>query len=151
MLKKVVIFLTEKNSELVHHLPNNSWLLKVRYLADLFEKLNKLNLSLQGESINIFTLKSKIGAFIKNLGIWKLKVENDSFEMFTFTEEFLANKDVETNIIKPLVVNHLSNLLKQFEKYFLPELDYTKLDWIQNPFAVQQQSTEYLSLKFQEG
>ena len=119
-------------------------------LSDLFEKLNELNLSLQGESTNVFTLKSKIGAFIKKLSIWKLKVENDSFEMFSFTEEFLANTDVELNVIKPLVVDHLSNLLIRFENYFLPELDNTKLDWIQNPFAVQQQSTEHLSLKFQE-
>ena len=79
MLKhKVVIFLTEKNSDLVHHLRNDSWLLKLRYVSDLFEKLNELNLSLQGESTNVFTLKSKIGAFIKKLSIWKLKVENDS-------------------------------------------------------------------------
>ena len=151
MLKdEVVIFLTEKNSDLVYLLRNNSWLLKLCYLSDLFEKLNELNLSLQGESTNVFTLKSKIGAFIKKLSIWKLKVENDSFEMFSFTEEFLANNDVELNVIKPLVVDHLSNLLKQFENYFLPELNNTKLDWIQNPFAVQQQSTEHLSLKSQE-
>ena len=70
--------------------------------------------------------------------------------MFSFTGEFLANNDVELNMIKPLVVDYLSNLLKQFENYFLPELDNTKLDWIQNPFAVQQQSTEHLSLKSQE-
>ena len=70
--------------------------------------------------------------------------------MFSFTGEFLANNDVELNMIKPLVVDHLSNLLKQFENYFLPELDNTKLDWIQNPLAVQQQSIEHLSLKSQE-
>ena len=70
--------------------------------------------------------------------------------MFSFTEEFLANNDVEINVIKPLVVNHLSTLLKQLENFFLPKLDNTKLDWIQNPFAVQQQSTEHLPLKFQE-
>ena len=115
MLKnEVLIFLSEKNSDLVHHLRNDSWLLKVFYLADLFEKLNKLNLSLQGESTYVFTLKSKIGAFIKKLSIWKLKVENDSFQIFLFKEEFLANNDVELNMIKPLVVDHLSNLLKQF-------------------------------------
>ena len=47
MLKnEVVIFLTEKNSDLVHHLRNDSWLLKLCYLSDLFEKLIELNLSL---------------------------------------------------------------------------------------------------------
>ena len=60
---------------------------------------------------------------------------------------FLANNDVETDVIKPLAIDHLSNLLTQFQKYFLPELDNTKLDWIQNPFAIKKQSTEHLYLK----
>ena len=68
MLKnEVVIFLTQKNLDLVHHFCNDSWLLKLCYLADLFKKLNELNVSLQGESTNVFTLKSEIGAFIKKL------------------------------------------------------------------------------------
>ena len=70
--------------------------------------------------------------------------------MFSFTEEFLANDDVEPNVNTPLVIENLSNLLKQFQNYFLPELDNTNLDWIQNPFAMQKQSTEHLSLRFQE-
>ena len=152
MLKnEIVIFSIEKNLDLVHHLRNKSWLLKLCYLSDLLEKLNELNLSLLGEKTNIFTLKSRIDeAFIKKLNIWKQKVENGSFKMFSFTEEFLANNDVESNVSKPLVIEHLSNLLKQFQKYFLPELDNTNLDWIQNPFAMQKQSTKHLSLKFQE-
>ena len=48
--------------------------------------------------------------------------------MFSVMEEFLANNDVESNVIKPLVIDHLSNLLKQFQKDFLLELDNTKLD-----------------------
>ena len=40
--------------------------------------------------------------------------------------------------------------LKQFQKYFLPELDNTKLDRIQNTLAMQKQSTELLTLKTQE-
>ena len=76
---KFVIFLMEKNSNLVHHLRNESCLLKLCYLSDLLEKLNELNLSLQEENTNIFTLKSKIEAFIKKLNIWKQKVENGLF------------------------------------------------------------------------
>ena len=139
MLKnEVVIFLMEKNSDMVHHLRNESWLLKLCYLSNLIEKLNKLNFSLQGKNTNIFTLKSKIKKFITKLNIWKQKVENGSF-----TEEFLANNHVESNVITPLVIEHLSNLLKQFQNYFLPELDNTNLDWIQNPFAMQKQSTVF--------
>ena len=70
--------------------------------------------------------------------------------MFSFTEEFLANNDVESNVSKPLLIEHLSNLLKQFQKYFLPEFHNTSLDWIQNQFAMQKQKTKHFSLKFQE-
>ena len=70
--------------------------------------------------------------------------------MFSFTENFLDDNDVESDVIEPLAIDHLSNLLTQFQKYFLPELNNTKLDWIQNPFAIQKQSTEHLILKSQE-
>ena len=36
--------------------------------------------------------------------------------------------------------------VKEFENYFFPELGNIKLDWIQNPIALQQQKTEHLSL-----
>ena len=73
MLKnKVIIFLAEKHPDLVHHLRNDSWLLKLCYLSDLFKKLNEFNLFLQGESTNVFTLKSQIGTFMKKLSFWKL-------------------------------------------------------------------------------
>ena len=61
-------------------------------------------------------------------------------------KNFLANNDVESNFIKPLVIKHLSNLLKKFQKYFLSELDNTNFRQIQNPFAMQKRSTEHLSL-----
>ena len=52
---------------MVCNLRHDSWQLKLRYLADLFEKLNELNLFLQGESTNVFTLKSKIGAIYQKV------------------------------------------------------------------------------------
>ena len=116
----------------------------------MLEKLNQLNLSLQGENNNIFTLKSKIEAFIKKLNIWIQKAQNDSFEMFKSTDDFLASNGVETGVIKPIITSHLINLMKNFQQYFLPELDNAKLDWIQNPFIVSNQIIEHLSLNAQE-
>ena len=82
LLRVVIIFLSQSNSDLVCHFHEKSWLLKLCYLSDVLEKLNQFNLSLQGENNNIFTLKSKIEAFIKKLNIWIQKAQNDSFEMF---------------------------------------------------------------------
>uniref|UniRef100_H2YPP8 HAT C-terminal dimerisation domain-containing protein n=1 Tax=Ciona savignyi TaxID=51511 RepID=H2YPP8_CIOSA len=147
---EVIIFLSQNKSDLVCHFHEKGWLLKLCYLSDVLEKLNQLNLSLQGENNNIFTLKSKIEAFIKKLNIWIQKAQNDSFEMFSSTYDFLASNDVETDVIKPIITSHLINLVKNFQQYFLPELDNDKLDWIQKPFIVSSQSIEHLSLNAQE-
>ena len=144
------IQLNEKNSELVSHLYDNIWLLKPSYLAGLLEKPNHLDLSLREENTNIFTLKSKIEAFIKKSNIWKRKVKNDSFKMFSFTEEFLADNDLESDMIKPILINRLSILLKNFQKYFLTEVSNTKFNWMQNPSEIQKQGMKILSLKCQE-
>ena len=50
------------------------WLSKVAHLADIFNKLNELNLSLQGRYSNILFSHDKIEAFKKKLNIWTTKV-----------------------------------------------------------------------------
>ena len=70
--------------------------------------------------------------------------------MFSSTDDFLASNDVETGVIKPIITSHLINLMKNFQQYFLPELDNAKLDWIQNSFILSNQSIEHLSLNAQE-
>ena len=42
---------------------DNSWLLTLSYLADIFEKLNIFNLSLQGKEICIMDFVEKLTAF----------------------------------------------------------------------------------------
>ena len=60
---------------------------KLCYLADIFGKLNDLNISLQGKC-NIFTFQDKIVAFIKKLAIRKNITESGNVEMFTATDAF---------------------------------------------------------------
>jgi len=52
---EVTIYLTRNDSGLVRHFHDQSWLLKLCYLSDIVEKLNQLNLSLQGDNSKIFT------------------------------------------------------------------------------------------------
>ena len=55
----------KKNSQLVVHLNDNSWIAVLAYLADIFEQLNKLNSSLQGKQTNLITLSDKVSTFMK--------------------------------------------------------------------------------------
>ena len=66
----------EKKSQLAENLQDNNWLSKLAYLADMFDKLNTLNLSLQGPQTNTVTLNDKISAFIFQLKLWQERIFN---------------------------------------------------------------------------
>ena len=62
--------------ESVEHFEDNNWLAKLYFLADMFDKLNALNLPLQGPQTT-----DKVAAFMVKLEMWKGRVAN-SFEAF---------------------------------------------------------------------
>ncbi|XP_064412766.1 protein FAM200B-like [Latimeria chalumnae] len=66
---ELAAFLEEKKSHLAEHFNNNTWLARVAYLADIFDQLNDLNLSLQGRGHNRFEQSDKIAAFKKKLSV----------------------------------------------------------------------------------
>ncbi|KAK2708151.1 hypothetical protein QYM36_013914 [Artemia franciscana] len=54
---------------------NQDWVCRLAYLADIFDKLNDLNLSMQGFRTDELSLNSKMCAFIKKLEFWLKKVQ----------------------------------------------------------------------------
>jgi hypothetical protein len=62
---------------------DNIWLHKLAYLADIYQHLNKLNSSMQGNKENILTCTDKILDFKSKLGVWKNHISKGSFEMFS--------------------------------------------------------------------
>ena len=64
---KAYLFLTERRYELAANLTNPDWLTKLLYLSCVYEKINSLNLSLHGESVDILTAYNKIKAFKKKI------------------------------------------------------------------------------------
>ena len=60
---EVISFLEVEETSFGFSLHDELWWLKVQFLSNLFEKLNSLNLSLQGPSENIITSTSKLKAF----------------------------------------------------------------------------------------
>ena len=67
---EVMLFLSGNDSDLVKHFQNENWLSKLSYLSDTLDKLNDLNISLQGENTNVLPLTSKIQAFPKKINVW---------------------------------------------------------------------------------
>ena len=85
------MFLCDYSAELASIMADKIWLCKVAYLADIFNKLNELNLSLQGSNSNILFSHDKIEAFKKKLNIWTTKVSKKTLDMFPTLDEYLSN------------------------------------------------------------
>jgi hypothetical protein len=63
---ELLMFLQDPKSEYAIYFCDPVWLLKLAFLADLFDHLN-LNKSLQGTEGNILTAKDKIKGFITKI------------------------------------------------------------------------------------
>ena len=64
-------------------LRDEEFILRLTYLADIFSKLNKLNLYLQGtKGISIFEVHDKIRSVMKKLALWKNCIYNRNYECF---------------------------------------------------------------------
>ena len=55
------------------------WLQQLAYLADIFQKLNELNLAFQGRQVNIFVAEEKICAMKRKLELWAELVSEGRF------------------------------------------------------------------------
>ena len=58
------------------------WLGKLAYMADMFNLLNQLNLSLNERDANVLLSQNKITAFIKKLNIRKTRINDYIVDMF---------------------------------------------------------------------
>ena len=102
LVDKLQAFLQQKNNDLADCLAENEFLLKLAYLCDIFAKLNKLNISMQGPDKNMLDVADKIAAFTKTLSMWKKDIENVSrssqsrsfSEALTFLSSLLEKKSM---------------------------------------------------------
>ncbi|XP_029650700.1 zinc finger BED domain-containing protein 5-like [Octopus sinensis] len=134
--EEVTIFLEDK-SDFAKYLRNEEFVLRLTYLADIFSKLNDLNLYLQGtEGISIFAIHEKIRGFMKKLVFWKNCINNRNYECFDTFETFVReNKAKADDGIIIEISEHLNRLNESFEFYFHKEMNTMQQKrWIMNPF-----------------
>jgi hypothetical protein len=128
-------FLQDSGSPLYQHFLGKKWLALVPYLSDIFDKLNRLNSSLQVPNATVFQLFDRVLAFMKNTMLWKNLCVSDTLEMLVSMSEYLEENDYAFEEIKPLVLTHLANLNTNFKNHFL-ELTLQQHEWMRNAFAV---------------
>ncbi|XP_076054451.1 zinc finger BED domain-containing protein 5-like [Oratosquilla oratoria] len=134
---EVRLFLLECGSTLSVHLCDSIWLAKLAYLASIYEKLNELNLSIQGPNTNILTKSDKVNAFRRKLERWAVRYEEGNVEMFPLLEEFVEENELHACLdnMRGAIAIHLRSLFNHFKKYFKEETTPQQHDWIQQPFT----------------
>jgi len=53
------------------------WLIRLVFLADIFQKLNYINLSVQGNNVTIFNTHDKTSSLKKKLEFWIPAIEQN--------------------------------------------------------------------------
>ena len=69
-------------------------------------------------------------------------------DMFSDLNDFLEENELNQNIVKQSILNHLQDLTQWFDKYFPEDTDPQKYDWILSLFTVS--STRHLSAELIE-
>jgi len=125
-LKRVFI-LRDKVKDFLHNRKNEMQLFsdelfiaRLVLLTDVFEKLNELNISLQGRGKWVFELQTSVRAFVNKLTIFVIRTKTGDFVFFTHYKEFLATTDSEVtevsfSSVKQYLVQYLTKLQANFE------------------------------------
>ncbi|KAK2719602.1 hypothetical protein QYM36_005167 [Artemia franciscana] len=150
--QEVHMFLLEQKSAFSSLFENQDWVCRLAYLADIFDKLNDLNLSMQGFRTDELSLNSKMCAFIKKSEFWLKKVQRNSVSVFPTLDKFADDSEIDNlNTIRDCIREHLTKLRDELVSYFpsIMNQDRTQ-DWIQNPFVEDVTSSSGLSDKLTE-
>ena len=110
-------------------LAKDIWWLEVTLLNDIFDKLKKLNVIIQGSCENMITVSCKLKAFQENLHFCTMKAVNKQLDCFPCLDSFEGKSKIMSDIIATL-----ENLSTAFNRYF-PSLGTSKTFWIISPFV----------------
>ncbi|XP_069051373.1 LOW QUALITY PROTEIN: zinc finger BED domain-containing protein 5-like [Lepisosteus oculatus] len=134
LYSEVQMFLHDQQSPLASLFDDPVWLVKLAYLADIFSRLNELNMALQGLSLTIFDLSDKITAMKKKLQLFVNKINAGDVSAFPTLENHLHTYGEELDAaVQDVIAVHLLSLKEQFSEYFPVE---ATPEWIRNPFTV---------------
>lgn len=86
VLPAIIEFFKQRD-EPIQELENSTWLENFGFLVDITEKLNELNLQLQGRDKELWEMISDIKAFTKKLEFWEQNLINGDTKHFPVLSE----------------------------------------------------------------
>ncbi len=113
--QELLLFFRENNkASFCECLESTNWQMKLAYLADIYQHLNKLNTSLKGTKENILSSTDNHLAFKNKLAVWKKHLSRGNVKIFPL----LLQTQTEYENIIPLNTSHLGSLSEKLDKYF---------------------------------
>ena len=103
-------------------------------MSDIFAKFNELNLSLQGNEVNLIKVKSALSGFKNRLVLYQRNLARREFLQFSSLQQLdtsdkgISDVDVET------YSKHIQELHEDMEVRFQDVFHLEIPDWIINPF-----------------
>ena len=101
------------------------------YLTDIFEKLNGLDIKLQGKETNIIQLRDCLMAFCSKLQNLRRKIMQGNIAMFDNLSGLFQEHEVLNEPFKTSITQHLQT---ELTRYF-PELKENEVLLARNPFS----------------
>ncbi|XP_022183319.1 zinc finger MYM-type protein 6-like [Myzus persicae] len=137
-----LFFQQQNNVKFQELLFNDEWVAKLAYLADIFSLLNELNISIQGQLKDVFTVRDKMDAFQKKILLWQTRLAEEDLQMFQHFDEYMKEKDVNQRVVA-IVQQHLESLTESFCRYFPKKEDPRHGNmWIIDPFAANNENNK---------
>ena len=72
-----------KEINLLEKMKSEEFMLKVAHLADYFGDVNSLNLSLQGNNVNVLGTQDKVSAFQRKIQLYQCRVQSGDTTVFS--------------------------------------------------------------------
>lgn len=133
--KEVQTFLKERDYDLAGDMESQEFNQMLAYLSDIFSRMNDLNISMQGENVNILTCCEKINSFKEKLQLWCRRVRRGNLSNFSSLEEMVDKNECLIPSVSNEILDHLEILSKSLDGYFKGgELEISKT-WIINPYS----------------
>lgn len=126
--EQILIFLQKEGmNKLASKFGNEHFLMKLAYLSD---KLNQLNLQLQGKDKYQPHLTDQVSSFIWKLEMWGRKLKQGNTEPFENLTTFSKTNKLTESTVTPFFLKHISALRGYFQKY-----NTVQFDWVRDPFT----------------
>jgi hypothetical protein len=130
--EELQLFFKDNNRIFLTFLKIQKWLLKLVYLADIYQYLRTLNTSMQGSKENILTFTDKLPALKNKTQVWKKHLLCGNIEMLPLLLQIQDQSDYKEVI--SLITSHLESLTDSLSQCF-PSMSSEMYDWVRKPFA----------------